>query len=485
MRLPITLSCAVLAVAAQAQNWALLNPAYKYNYSNDGTDTISNQIFVTHIDTLGPDSFRYELNRIGVVCDTCLASMGGPCDGCFVWADQPQFLQRSVIVSPTGWLFIDPDTFLIRPRVPSGQSWPYHPDGSLSAIASEPIATTFLGVADSIRSIELSNGWTIQLSKLFGLVSFQGSQAAAYSAIGVHGPDLGQLIPEPLDYFDFGPGDILRYDMGQIIASQIPPAVDWQKHWRMTIETRTEVPGGILFTYALEILYFGGVGATTPAWLDQGFSGTWLLMDSSLRAYNPMLASYPGELVDWECAMYPSISYSPFNRKVLAEHSIAPGGHYRVEARRTDQGSWCSDTGRSILTNPNAVQYGLYAFDDVDCVNLWYEQGTGVIMNEDFGFEWSCGLSGRWEGHVGIAPVPRLATSIFPVPADDHIVVGTTTVLPCSYRIFTTDGQLRSIGEIAEHPAHTIDVSSLAPGMYSLALTTATGISSQRFIIAR
>ena len=43
-----------------AQNWALINPAYKYNYSNDGTDTISNQVFVTHLDTLGVDSFRYE-----------------------------------------------------------------------------------------------------------------------------------------------------------------------------------------------------------------------------------------------------------------------------------------------------------------------------------------------------------------------------------------------------------------------------------------
>ena len=39
-------------------------PDYKYNYSNDGTDTISNQVFVTHVDTLGVDSFRYELNRI-------------------------------------------------------------------------------------------------------------------------------------------------------------------------------------------------------------------------------------------------------------------------------------------------------------------------------------------------------------------------------------------------------------------------------------
>lgn len=38
--LPLALVCTLLV---HAQNWALLNPAYRYNYSNDGTDTISNQ----------------------------------------------------------------------------------------------------------------------------------------------------------------------------------------------------------------------------------------------------------------------------------------------------------------------------------------------------------------------------------------------------------------------------------------------------------
>jgi hypothetical protein len=50
--LVLVLQCGLLS----AQYWALLNPEYKYNYSNDGTDTISNQIFITHMDPLGLDS---------------------------------------------------------------------------------------------------------------------------------------------------------------------------------------------------------------------------------------------------------------------------------------------------------------------------------------------------------------------------------------------------------------------------------------------
>lgn len=89
-----------------AQDWALLNPAYKYNYSNDGTDTISNQIFVTHIDTLGSDSLLYDLNLIGVVCDTCPASLGSSCDGCFVRVGLPQFMGYQCFRCGNDWYFL-------------------------------------------------------------------------------------------------------------------------------------------------------------------------------------------------------------------------------------------------------------------------------------------------------------------------------------------------------------------------------------------
>ncbi|HNK85042.1 MAG TPA: hypothetical protein PKL41_07565, partial [Flavobacteriales bacterium] len=88
MRTAATSTLLLSALALHAQNWALLNPAYKYNYSNDGSDTISNQIFITHIDTLGPDSFKYELNKVVVRCDTCTTVIGGNCNGCFLSLDQ-------------------------------------------------------------------------------------------------------------------------------------------------------------------------------------------------------------------------------------------------------------------------------------------------------------------------------------------------------------------------------------------------------------
>jgi hypothetical protein len=340
-------------------------------------------------------------------------------------------------------------------------------------------------VEDSVRTISLSDGSAISISKAFGILTFPAPGSNELSLIGIHGPDMGRLIPEPLDYFDFQPGDIIGYRMGQVIGTQFPPEVDWQKYWRVIIETRTDVQGGILFTYALDIEYFLGVGATTPLWLDQSFSGTWLLLDSVLLAYHPMLASYPGELVDWACAMYPTSINGPFSRRVLAEHGLDSTGHYRVQASRTETESWCSSNGRSVLHDPYEVLPGLYAFDDVDCVDLWYEQGTGVIVHDDFGFEWSCGLRSRLEGHVGVDPATKPKPNLFPIPASEQLVLRTTIDSQGTYRILTIDGQVLSTGIVADHPTQTIDVSSLTEGIYLLHMTTAQGSSSQRFIIAR
>ena len=109
MRYNILILFLSIGVLASAQNWALINPTYKYNYSNDGTDTISNQIFVTHVDTLGVDSFRYELNKIARVCDTCSSIAQ------ILLLNQPQFMERRVNVGPTIWHFHDPGSLVILP----------------------------------------------------------------------------------------------------------------------------------------------------------------------------------------------------------------------------------------------------------------------------------------------------------------------------------------------------------------------------------
>ena len=143
----------LLCVAAFAQNWALLNPAYKYNYANDGTDTISNQIFVTHIDTLGVDSFRYELNRIGVVCDTCVFTSSN-CwgeDQTVIRLHRPQFLGGEAIEKDGIWWLTTTDTLRIEPAAHLGATWT-SPDGIIALVISEETEQVF-GEEDSTKRI--------------------------------------------------------------------------------------------------------------------------------------------------------------------------------------------------------------------------------------------------------------------------------------------------------------------------------------------
>ncbi|MBK8341315.1 MAG: hypothetical protein IPK99_15620 [Flavobacteriales bacterium] len=87
-----------------AQNWALINPAYKYNYSLGGTDTITNQIFATQWIRLGPDSFRYAFNLDRHGCDTSTVGAAG-----LLRVAGPASVHRVVKRPPVWHLADDPD----------------------------------------------------------------------------------------------------------------------------------------------------------------------------------------------------------------------------------------------------------------------------------------------------------------------------------------------------------------------------------------
>lgn len=71
---------AVLLASLQlnAQNWAVFNPAYHYNYSLENEPYTTVVIFADSNRTSGTNVV-YSLNRIGVKCDTSQPSMRVSC----------------------------------------------------------------------------------------------------------------------------------------------------------------------------------------------------------------------------------------------------------------------------------------------------------------------------------------------------------------------------------------------------------------------
>ncbi|HRH38483.1 MAG TPA: hypothetical protein PK760_09065, partial [Flavobacteriales bacterium] len=184
MRTLILFCAFVLVGQMHAQNWALINPAYKYNYSNDGTDTICNQIRVMAVNTIGTDSSLCALNPIGLACAPCNGIPAGCATNAGLFADRPQVFGASAIVSVSQWTLIGDDTLLVQADAMLGAIWmgPGGVQGTVSSVTEEDL----FGQLDSVKQIDFSNGATMRISKSHGVTAF-AANGEAYALIGVQG----------------------------------------------------------------------------------------------------------------------------------------------------------------------------------------------------------------------------------------------------------------------------------------------------------
>ncbi len=240
MRKLILLCCALQCGLLSAQNWALINPDYKYNYSNDGTDTISNQIFVTHVDTLGADSFRYALNRIGSRCEPCPDAPASCDNGSGVHTGMAQFIGGQILRSGAEIRLIDMDTLLIIPWAPDAANWP-SPSGGLATILSSA-DTIIWGQADSVKTVQYADGRSLRISKMHGVIHASDT-SGEHLLIGVQGGiNAGVHFPEIIDFFNYQPGDILQYS-GEHGGTDGICYTDIHFQRKYTVLSRMELPG--------------------------------------------------------------------------------------------------------------------------------------------------------------------------------------------------------------------------------------------------
>lgn len=482
-----------LSLSANAQNWALLNPAYKYNYSNDGTDTISDQVFVTHIDTLGPDSFRYALNRIGVVCDTCPAGLGGPCDGCYVRVNQPQFLGFDCVVAQGDWLFIGPDTFLIRSDASVGADWTYNASEGITATVDAEWPDSTFTIPDTLRRILLSSGDTLILSNSFGITRFDFS-GAHVDLLGVEGAGVGRLFPDPLAYFDYQPGDHLIYKVNSVWW-YTPNGGPWfhAPHYyfhEVVITGRADLIDTVNYTTSvarsIDFTSYPGWLIDEPNWTPPlehwSFSRTGLLSD------HPILSAYPGEVLDTAICWS-----SDYDAGFIVRQGITADGRSVLYSQTLGTAFGAPTSG---FDSSQAVMPDLFPSINELNINIRYEEGLG-IRKVEFKGAWlgaslSVELVGAIIGGDTVIPPPVITwqvglpeeqssdITIFPNPAADAFtvsgIIGVKTL-----QIHDLEGRLVRTARMNSEGG-TINVRDLQPGVYLLRID---GHRPQRFIIAR
>jgi len=491
MRTALLFAFLVAGSFSNAQNWALINPAYKYNYSNDGSDTISNQVFVTHIDTLGVDSFRYELNRVAVHCDTC--GTGG--STVLLRLDEPQFLGGEVTHAENRWHFRNGLSFVLFPEAMEGMTWLMDSVNTVWAEMGPTLIGTPFDLLEERRSIQLTTGDSIVIGQDHGILHWPSDK----DLIGVNGPDIGTLIPGLVDLFPYEIGDVLQYATWYGGCDAIGGCFGDQRDYKFTVASAGEVQdSAIVFEgWMIEHTdhYFqNNIGSPTyhiHNYLNQ--AATWSA-GTPEYPWPELIFSYPGQLVRTTHRVSLDDTWPVL---CVAEHGLDASGRYIIGCRSLGDGSFLfdqepqpADDGYSAFTGPEDYCPG---GTQPDC---------GVRYTAGLGLEWFIGnyfergesyvLSGAILGGdtlgtitpddilLGLRETSLIDTSFFPNPANDQLQLRSATP-GTTYTILDLNGRILATHKITA-TTESINVQHLQPGAYLLKIE---GMTAQRFMIMR
>ncbi len=475
MRLPLLSTGLLLALNTSAQDWALLNPVYKYNYSNDGSDTISNQIFITEIDTLGPDSIVFQLNRRAQLCPTCLPA-------CNLKIDEPRFLMRTCTLVSDVWTFSDTLTFVLHPKAPLGSTWLFMPGQFIGGGIIGASSAIIHGVVDSVKTFVSAAADTIIWSKSFGIISWVSSGMGSQIQVGLHGPDLGTLVPSVGDFYRYNPGDVVEY-----VSTDFEGGGGYYggRRWQLQILSRTDYQDSVVF----------GAYRYLDQWsqADHTYSNgpvTWTVRHdhSLLRTMVTSPGDFLSPLGTW------STAFDSFSVGSVVRHRLLPSGHYEVSADPAF----------------NLMLFSYYLPLDSPCV-LLFSSGfnpMSLVFDTEVGLRifsygvFQEGHSTYWVGavisgdtlgtistheyfHVGI---DELRTSnvvhVFPNPASDNVTIASALELG-PWVISDALGRVVLSGNAGGRSSVEVSVLEIPVAAYLLHVFSPTGVVSKRLMVVR
>lgn len=199
-----------LCLITYSQNWNLINPDIRYNYVKHNDLFISTTIWIDSVKTNGDDDTIYFLNRIIIDCDTCEKWDYNNVPK-FAFYNQPQFMQKIVIKTDSNYSFSFPNFFSIYHKANLGYSWIFDTLNNITATIINKTEKEIFNRADSIKTIQLSTGDTIIISKNYGIFRFDDIfENNKYSLVGINNL-LGDSVPDFFDFFDFSIGDIFEF----------------------------------------------------------------------------------------------------------------------------------------------------------------------------------------------------------------------------------------------------------------------------------
>jgi hypothetical protein len=194
MKLPvISLFLSIISLCLHAQSWKVhsIIDTLNYTHSTNLLPVPDYGMRVIASDMIGSDSV-YFLNTMTRLVTSSLALI-----------NQPTFLQKRIILKSDGLVELnDTATYHFYPGASVGQSWIFNPATQLSAEVVAVQAISLFSIPDSLKTILLGTGDTIQLSKNWGICRFPDflSPGNYYTLTGIDNHRLGYYLPHKRDF---------------------------------------------------------------------------------------------------------------------------------------------------------------------------------------------------------------------------------------------------------------------------------------------
>jgi len=436
----------LIGISANTQNW---KPFYKgdtinYKFGNNAEYEI-NTLWVDSAKVINGDSVFY-MNRIIADCDTCTHLIGGtsqPCDTCYIITNQPQFLMRTIVKKTNGYYQLkDTASYYIKTTALLNEVWKFDSIHNIIATITTLGIENILTQPDSVKTISLSNGKTIKLSKSFGIISFPDFKGSGIDnlLIGVENRALGYKVSNYLDYFNYNVGDMLTYE-GSYGAQG-----GWENYTIIkTITSKTVLSDKIQYNYTFYNDYTafpGGHGTST------GNDCFEIREIHYSNLYNNQLTQ---ELQNYLCSntiipqYYSKVNVTNIGKYIERLYTIHP-------------------TMPNILIKPQQSETGS------DYYSITKLNG-GEFSHRDYGFEYFLNYVLIEYSPVGIKPDISVISkiSLSPNPCSNHTTFKTNKSIAdngYNIEIYDQQGRLLIKKQNITTEETIINLSSLTKGLY-------------------
>ncbi len=442
--------------SAFSQNWRLVSKGDKYNFQLNTADFISNTIRVDSAAALGADSVFWLSQPKGVYLTgyPYIVMIGNLLGDSMVMHPDLSYECRFRLPSSPNYA---QQSFIIRTQAEPGDSWEFQP--GITATVTDKKDTLCWGISDSIKTLTLSDGRGIRISKHFGLL-FSDNQTLT----GIQGTDKGTQLPVLADFYsDWTEGAVFEKLIIFDQNFENTSSKTWNKYY---VLGKTVTPDSIIISTRnlsrRESWLFSNPGPVS-------FSDTL----ATLVFLNPGEVKYPG-LVK-ETGLYNDFTNTQYQQTAsglkMSITSIKPPG-YEGPTRRDIFVTGIGKTEREFSTN-----FMVGSFSILETLEGYQKTGQppqGTVHPDSFYGITTSSNTPYWLHRPSVFPNP--AGDVFYVRCDDCPAIQKAEVISLGGQIVGTFQQ----------PAFPFAVPTyeLPAGVYLLRLLAADGSTwAQKLVI--